>query len=163
MQKLPIWSSYQSWAWHQNTNKLERFSAKWFKQRFSIKIVSKCNSMPSVSFVQSCNVKIERFIDLSQLPCTHEEVGTRLLFYVNHLFDKGFKKFMTQATDSDVVVISLAICSILPDCEIWVAFGHGKRLWYVPCHTLNSILAPRYHVVFFSFMPSRDVIMSLHF
>ena len=47
---------------------------------------------------------------------------------------------MIQATDTDVVVISVAMCSILPDCEIWVVFGHGKRLRYVPCHTFNSIL-----------------------
>ena len=75
-------------------------------------------------------ILLHSVIDLSQLSCTHEEADTRLLFYVNHLFDKGFKKSMTQiqATGSDVVVISLAICSILPDCEIWVAFGHGKRL-----------------------------------
>ena len=66
-------------------------------------------------------------IDLSQLSCTHEEADTRLLFHVNHLFDIGFKKFLIQAADTDVVVISLAMCSMLSDCEIWVAFGHGKK------------------------------------
>ena len=88
-----------------------------------------CHQFPSCKVVMSTLKDVSSpIIDLSQLPCMHEEADTRLLFYVNHLFDKGFKKFMTQATDSDVVVISLAMCSILPDCEIWVSFGHGKRL-----------------------------------
>ena len=103
-------------------------------------------------------------IDLSQLSCSHEEADTRLLFHVKHLFDKGFRTFMIQATDTDVVVISVAMCSILPDCEIWVVFGHGKRLRYMPCHTFNSILGTNapWDLLFFHAFTGCDTVSSFY-
>ena len=40
---------------------------------------------------------------------------------------------MTHATDTDVVVLTIAVSSVLQDCKIWVALGHGSRLRYILC------------------------------
>lgn len=78
--------------------------------------------------------------DVSELNCTHEEADTRLLFHAKHIHDKGLKKILIQATDTDVVVIAITVSSLLEDSEIWVAFGHGNQLRYIPCHLISSTL-----------------------
>ena len=78
--------------------------------------------------------------DLSELSCTHEEADTRLLFHASHSFHHGFTKLMIHATDTDVVVLAIAVSSVLQDCEIWVAFGHGSKLRFIPCHLIAAKL-----------------------
>ena len=51
--------------------------------------------------------------DLSDLSCTHEKADTRLLFYASHSFHQGFTKLMIHATDTDVVVLAIAVSSVL--------------------------------------------------
>ena len=70
--------------------------------------------------------------DLSDQSCTHEEADTRLLFHASHSFHHGFTKLMIHATDTDVVVLAIAVSNVLQDCEIWVAFGHGAKLRSFP-------------------------------
>ena len=78
--------------------------------------------------------------DLSDLSCTHEEAETRLQFHASHSFDHGFTKLMIHATDTDVVVLAIAVSSVLQDCEIWVAFDHGSKLCFIPCHLIAANL-----------------------
>ncbi len=47
---------------------------------------------------------------------------------------------MVHATDTDVVVLAIAVSSILQDCELLVAFGHGSKLRYIPCHRIAAEL-----------------------
>ena len=47
--------------------------------------------------------------DLSDLSCTHEEADTWLLFHASHSFHQGFTKLMIHATDTDVVVLAIAV------------------------------------------------------
>ena len=83
--------------------------------------------------------------DLSNLSCTHEEAGTRLLFHAYHAFRQGFTKIMIYATDTDVVVLAIAVATVLKECELWVAFGHGSKLRYIPCHLISSELGNENH------------------
>ena len=78
--------------------------------------------------------------DLSDLSCTHEEADTWLLFHASHSFHQGFTKLMIHATDTDVVVLAIAVSSVLQDCEIWEAFGHGSMLRFIPCHLIAAKL-----------------------
>ena len=48
----------------------------------------------------------------------------------------GLSKIMIHATDTDVIAISIATSSALQHCELWVAFGHGTRRRYIPCHLI---------------------------
>ena len=63
--------------------------------------------------------------EMSGLFCTQEEADTRLLFHASHSFHQGYNKVMVHATDTDVVVIAVAVSSIFENCEVWIAFGHG--------------------------------------
>ena len=47
---------------------------------------------------------------------------------------------LIQATDTDVVVIAVSATTFLPNCEIWIAFGHGSNLRYIPCHRISAKL-----------------------
>ena len=47
---------------------------------------------------------------------------------------------MIHTTDTDVVVIAIAVSSVLHGCEIWIAFGHGAKKRYIPCHLISQIL-----------------------
>ena len=47
---------------------------------------------------------------------------------------------MVHATDTGVVVIAVAVSSILKNCEVWIAFGHGNELRYIPCHRIANKL-----------------------
>ena len=77
---------------------------------------------------------------LSDLSCTHEEAYTRLLSHASHSFHHAFTKLMIHATDSVVVVLAIALSIALQDCEIWVAFGHGSKLRFIPCHLIAAKL-----------------------
>ena len=47
---------------------------------------------------------------------------------------------MIHATDPDVVVLTVAVSSVLQDCEIRVAFDHGSKLRFIPCHLIAEKL-----------------------
>ena len=39
-----------------------------------------------------------------------------------------------------MVVIAVTVSSILQNCEVWKAFGHGNKLRYIPCHRIANKL-----------------------
>ena len=58
----------------------------------------------------------------------------------SHCFSCGFSKNVIYATDTDVVIIAIAVSSLFENCEIWVGFGHGPPLRCIPCHQLVNEL-----------------------
>ena len=47
---------------------------------------------------------------------------------------------MIIATDTDVVVLAIFTAIKLPDCKLFLAFGHGKDFRYISCHEIASTL-----------------------
>ena len=47
---------------------------------------------------------------------------------------------VVYATETGVVVLAIVVSSVLRDCEIWVAFGHGFKLRFIPCHLIAAKL-----------------------
>ena len=43
---------------------------------------------------------------------------------------------MVVATDTDVLVLAIAMSVELPGVELWLAFGHGKNFRYIPAHQI---------------------------
>ena len=84
------------------------------------------------------NVVSSPITDLSLLYCSHEEANKRLMFHASHAFHCGFSKMMIHATDTDVVVLGIALSKNLENCELWVTFGHVSRVRYIPCHLIAS-------------------------
>ena len=72
--------------------------------------------------------------DLS--PCTHEEADTRLLLHVADAVRHGYTKVMARTVDTDVVVIAVAKVQCLSLSELWIEFGVGKHLKYLPARDI---------------------------
>ena len=72
--------------------------------------------------------------DLS--PCTHEEADTRLLLHAADAARRGYTKVMVRTVDVDVVVIAVAKFQYLSSSELWIEFGVGKHLTYLPAHDI---------------------------
>ena len=80
-------------------------------------------------------------VDLSQLqPCTHEEDDYRMMLHMAHTYQQGHRKIMIHATDTDVLVLAITAASGFPGCEVWLAFGHGTKFWYIAVHDIASQL-----------------------
>ena len=102
--------------------------------------------------------------DMSGLVCSQEEADTRLLFHAFHAYKQGHRKLMVCATDTDVVVIAIAVASLLENCEIWVAFGYGSKLRYIPCHQIATNLGSdaSWGLLFLHAVSGCDTVSSFH-
>ncbi|GFO12519.1 hypothetical protein PoB_003902400 [Plakobranchus ocellatus] len=75
--------------------------------------------------------------DISSLaPCTHEEADTRMLLHALDSANKEHRRIMLRTVDTDVLVLAVLTAVCLADTEIWVAFGTGKHLRYIPAHDI---------------------------
>ena len=81
---------------------------------------------------------------------TQAEADTRLLFHPSHSFHHGYSKVMVYAKDTDVEVIAVAVSNIFENWKVWIAFGHGNKLRYIPCH-LIAMNWEQMHLAGFSF------------
>ena len=73
--------------------------------------------------------------DLS--PCGHEEANTRLLLHAADAARCGYTKAMVRTVDTDVVVIAVANYQYISLSELWIEFGVGKNLKYLPAHDIS--------------------------
>lgn len=82
----------------------------------------------------------ENYDTFGLAPCNHEEADTRLLVHVADAVRAGHTKVIIRTVDTDVVVIAVACCNHLTCAELWLAFGAGKHLRYIPAHELCSAM-----------------------
>ena len=103
-------------------------------------------------------------LNLQELQCKHEEADTRLLFHAFHASKNGLVKIMIHASDTDVVVIAIAASRSMPNCELWVAFGHGATLRYIPCHMIAASLGDEASqgLLFLHALSGCDTVSSFH-
>ena len=73
-------------------------------------------------------------------PCKHEEADYRVILHARHITSTGIKTVMISTSDTDVVVIAIGMFSQLLLDELWIAFGTGKHLRYIPIHQLAANL-----------------------
>ena len=71
---------------------------------------------------------------------TQEEADSRLLLHAFNANRSGYKKLMIKTVDTDVVVLSIAATTLLDADEMWVAFGTGQHLRYIPAHDVSRRL-----------------------
>ena len=73
--------------------------------------------------------------DLSNLvPCSHEEADTHLFLHVADAVRKGCRKVSVQTVETDVIVIAIAMFRKINLNELWLSFGTGSSLRYIPVH-----------------------------
>jgi hypothetical protein len=81
-------------------------------------------------------------------PCTHEEADTRMLLHAADAVQQGDRKILLRTVDTDVLVLAVAVfhhlSSMRPEeqLEVWVAFGTGINLRYIPAHSIACNLGP---------------------
>lgn len=73
-------------------------------------------------------------------PCNHEEADSRIFVHVKHAVARGYRRIMIRTVDTDVVVLAVANVRKLRAEELWLAFGVGKHLRYLPVHSIASAL-----------------------
>ncbi len=73
-------------------------------------------------------------------PCNHEEADTRIFIHIKHASENGMKKILVRTVDTDVVELAIALARKLELDELWVVFGVGKHLRYLPIHKIASSL-----------------------
>ena len=76
----------------------------------------------------------------SLAPCTHKEADTRILLHAVDSANKGYRRIILHTVDTDVLVLAVSTVVSLEDTEIWVAFGTGKHLRYIPAHDIAKVL-----------------------
>ena len=68
------------------------------------------------------------------IPCTIEEADDIMLVHASDIA-KAFSKPLIKTVDSDVVVIAItAFHRVVRLIELWIDFGVGKYLKYIPIH-----------------------------
>ena len=70
----------------------------------------------------------------SLAPCNHEEADTCLLLHAVDAAWQGHDKSMLHIVDTDVLVLAVSFFSEVAATELWVAFGTGNNLRYIPAH-----------------------------
>ena len=81
--------------------------------------------------------------DLTNLmPYTHEEADTRIMIHCKDAVLKGHRSITIRTVDSDVVCIAISIHEDIGAEELWIAFGTGKNLRYLPIHEMVHVLGP---------------------
>lgn len=95
-------------------------------------------------------------------PTFHEEADARLLLHVWHASTfEGHTKITIKTVDSDVVVLAIyAFPYMLENIEeLWVEYGTGKNLQYLPIHQIQQKLSPSVPNLLPSFMLFRGQIL----
>ena len=77
-------------------------------------------------------------LDLALLaPCSHEEADSRMLLHVSHAANHGHHNILIKTVDTDVVVLAVSVAQgLLPEDELWLAFGTGKSFRYLAAHEI---------------------------
>ena len=70
-------------------------------------------------------------------PCDHEEADTRIFVHVKHAASEH-SRIMIKTIDTDVVCIAISCAKRIPELEeLWIEFGSGKTLQFIPNHEIT--------------------------
>lgn len=79
----------------------------------------------------------------SLMPCNHEEADYRMMLHAADSHQKGLRKIVIEATDTDVVILAIATASKY-DMKIWIAFGNSTNFRYISAHDIaHQLGSPR--------------------
>lgn len=78
-------------------------------------------------------------------PCNHEEADSRVFTHALHAAKQQTQSVLIKACDTDIIVIAVGVFASLQDAgleRLWVEFGHGQSLRWLPIHDLVMNLGP---------------------
>ena len=76
-------------------------------------------------------------------PPKSEEADTRVIRYLNHAAQIGYRKAYLRTVDTDVVVLAMDHFNQLGSTELWVGLGTWKHFREIPIHVISEQLGPR--------------------
>ena len=91
--------------------------------------------------------------------CNHEETNTNIFIDVKHALARGLKKVLIRKVDTDVVVLAIPYAKQLELQELWIAFGVGNHIRYLPIHKITTSLTQQQCEALPFFMLSQGVIL----
>lgn len=68
-----------------------------------------------------------------------EEADGRVILHIQDMACSGWKTVMLCTSDTDVVILALSYFQMFNSLgltELWIQFGAGKNLKYIPIHSL---------------------------
>ena len=84
---------------------------------------------------QGENVIFSLTIDIYHFPPhSHEEADTRMFLHLKDFSATGLCKGSLKTVDTDVVVIAISLFHKLDLEELWIEFGTGVNLEWLPIH-----------------------------
>ena len=66
-----------------------------------------------------------------------------MIVHLHDQIEQGHSKLAIRTVDTDVVVLAVTAIATFSDCELWIIFGVGKHLKYLPAHLYAEILGSR--------------------
>ena len=74
----------------------------------------------------------------------HEEADTGIFVNARLAIDEGSTVIVVKASDTNVLVIAVGVLPSLPKIglqHLWIAFGQGRNLRWIPVHDLYLFIA----------------------
>ena len=75
-------------------------------------------------------------------PCSHEEADARLILHAHHAANANLKNIAIRTVDSDVVVIAVSAYTSIGADQLWVHYGTGRNITFIPIHENDRSLTP---------------------
>ena len=100
-------------------------------------------------------------------PCRHEEADTHIFVHARDAVTEGHKVLMIKANDTDIVVIAISTLPSLQELgleKLWIAFGQGTHLKWIPMHDIFSTIGSEKTsgILFFHAFSDCDVVSAFH-
>ncbi|XP_034030967.1 uncharacterized protein LOC117514556 [Thalassophryne amazonica] len=144
-----------------NDNKTELF------EFLADKIVSLC-AENVVIVTKGKEALSNKPISLESLsPCNHEEADTRIFTHALDAAKQKAKSVLVKASDTDILVVAVSNFATLQDVGLemlWIEFGHGHSIRWLPVHDTVLNLGPEKSngMLFFHAFTGCDVVSSFH-
>ena len=120
-----------------NENKTKLFS-------FLAELNASLDPSKLVCVTQGENVLCNNNIDRSGLcPCNREEEDTRIFIHVKHAAVHGLKTSLAISTDTAVVGLAISMFEKREIDKLWIVFGKGKYLKWIPIREILNALGKR--------------------
>ena len=86
-----------------------------------------------------CNLDINKHMLSS---CNHEEADSHMFVHAKHASLIGNRTITIVSSDTDVFVLAIAVYPDLNIDALWLAFGKGKKIKFIPIHDACRSLGP---------------------
>ena len=95
--------------------------------------------------------------------CSHEEADTQIFLHAKNATVDGSKTLIIKANDTDILVIAVSVLPTLQQLgleKMWIAFGQGANLRWIPVHDIAEAIGPERAsgILFFHAFTGCDVV-----